>query len=320
MKLLHIISFCLIYAGTSLLAYSQSLSNLELGIKNNRRIGLVLGGGGAKAAAEIGVLKVLDSLNIRVDYIAGSSMGAVVGGLYASGYTAKQIESLFLEEEWLQLFNKNEMFSTTNFARTFWGRIRDDHFEEMLRERLKCSCFEETEIPFKCTASKIEDNTYLSELVLSEGPFLAKAIHASMSWPAPIVGYKPVDYLGMKLVDGGMLNNLPVDVIIENVDAIIAVDLEQKHRNGNEDEQSNTTNEQNIIYPWLVYWIINHPEKQKYHQNVAEAKKIGNVYINPDLTGYDIFSFDKRKMQEMIDLGVDAALKQIKDLLLFLIR
>lgn len=320
MKLLHTISLCLIYAGVSLVGYSQPLSNLKLVIKNNRRIGLVLGGGGAKAAAEIGVLKVLDSLDIRVDYIAGSSMGAVVGGLYASGYTAKQIESLFLEEEWLQLFNKNEMFSTTNFARTFWGRIRDDHFEEMLGERLKCSSFEETEIPFKCTASKIEDNTYLSELVLSEGPFLAKAIHASMSWPAPIVGYKPVDYLGMKLVDGGMLNNLPVDVISENVDAIIAVDLEQKHRNSDEDEQSNTTNELNIIYPWLINWIINHPERKKHQLNVEEAKKTGNIYINPDLSEYDIFSFDKRKMQLMIELGEADALKHIDKLMLLLIN
>lgn len=273
------------------------------------KIGLVLGGGGAKAAAEIGVLKVIDSLGIKVSSIAGSSMGSVVGGLYASGYTAKEIETIFLKEDWISLFDRDVMGQADG---RFLGRIDGDVFEERLYETLKCSSFEDTKIEFRCTATEIIEQKYLVPRVLSEGPMLAKAIHASMAWPAPIVGYKAVDYEGMSLVDGGMLNNLPVDVIIDDVDVVIAVDLEQ--RSHNDKDSYLQPFGLNMEGNWLTKWLRKHPDVNSRNRNIELAKREDNIYIKPDLGGYSILSFSKRDMREMIAFGELAAKKHIERL------
>ena len=91
------------------------------------KIGLALGGGGAKGAAEVGVLKVLDEAGIRVDYIAGTSIGSIVGGLYAAGYTANELDTLFQTQEWLALITdrkaslSNEPFKTVNGVTYIFG-------------------------------------------------------------------------------------------------------------------------------------------------------------------------------------------------------
>ena len=95
--------------------------------KRYKSTGIALGGGGAKAAAEIGVLEELETMGVHIDYIAGTSMGAVVGGLYAAGYSAKELREMWLKESWLRLFDKNRVCTLNDNNRTFFGVITNKH-------------------------------------------------------------------------------------------------------------------------------------------------------------------------------------------------
>ena len=163
------------------------------------KVGLVLGGGGAKGAAEIGVLKVIEEVGIPIDYIAGTSIGSIVGGMYAMGTRSRQLDSLFVNQDWLVLF--------TNNVREFLSKVtQQKHFNEL-------------EIPFRCVAADVYAN---EEVVMSEG-LLCDAMRASMSIPGV---FKPVIQGGRMLMDGGLLNNLPVDVVkAMGADVVIAIDL-----------------------------------------------------------------------------------------------
>ena len=298
------------------------------------RIGLVFGGGGAKAAAEIGVLKVLESLGIRVSLISGSSMGAVVGGLYAAGFSAEEIEELFLTEEWLALFDKDMIGASEGEGRTVFGLVKGEIFQEKLHDALKkktgvCK-LKDVKIPFRCTATNVVDDE-LEEYVFSvekdPNVDLALAIRASMTYPAPIVGFRHVVYDGKKLVDGGMLNNLPVDVIKDDVDVVIAIDLEQVRKNDRKGSILGNLGVGKIVNAklndfigvdlqlgWLLDWMESHPDTNKHNQNMREAKREGNIYMNPDLTGYSILRFETRHLKKMIEYGEMEANRHIDQL------
>lgn len=268
-------------------------------------VGLALGGGGAKAAAEIGVLKVLEEAGVRPDIIVGSSMGAVVGGLYAAGYSAAQLENLLMTEEWLSLFDKDKIGpSVEDEERTVFGVIRGESFENHLRDALRrkrCINIEDTKkinhIAFACTATSIVAEYSLSAYNLKSGD-MAKSMRASMTYPAPIVGFDPVPMNGMMLVDGGMLNNLPVNVVKEmGADIIIAVDLERDNKN---------ELKLDFVIPklgWLGNWLKSHPERPTHNINYNMA----DIKINPILKSYSILSFNEEDYRRMIELGEDAA-------------
>ena len=272
------------------------------------KVGVAFGGGGAKAAAEIGVLKAIEKSGLRIDYIAGSSMGAVVGGLYAAGYSAHELESLMTTEEWLSLFERNEIGVTAaGNDRTVFGLIKGDVFEDYLRKALKkkgCKTIGDTKkvnhIAFACTATNIVKKNDIAEVVLKQDDIdMARAIRASMTYPAPLVGYKPVSINGMRLVDGGMLNNLPVDVVKElGAEKVIAIDLERGQKN-----ERNLSLGNGLGLGWLVSWMIDHPDRNKRNRNLA----IADVKIRPDLLGYSILSFNEMKIRDMILLGEDEA-------------
>ena len=169
------------------------------------KVGLVLGGGGAKGAAEVGALKVIEELNIPIDYIAGTSIGAILGGLYATGYRAEQLDSLFRSGLWM----------TDNVLELLDRLTETDEWID----------FDELPIPFRCVAVDFDTQ---EEVVFRNG-HLATAMRASMAIPGI---YKPVLVDGKTLVDGGMVNNLPVDVVRDmGADIVIAIDLTQnKHK------------------------------------------------------------------------------------------
>ena len=286
----------------------------------HEKIGIVFGGGGAKAAAEIGVLKTIEKAGLRVDYVAGSSMGAVIGGLYAAGYSAREIEGLWMTEEWISLFDRNQIGVTVeDNERTIFGLIKGDIFEEKLRDVLAqkgCFLIEDTKkrtgIEFCCTATNIIEKKSLEEEDLSSGD-MAKAIRASLTYPAPIVGYKPVQYNGKNLVDGGMLNNLPVDVAkIMGAEKVIAIDLETRRRNNRKTSlnlsqllkmfRGKIPYESILGIHWLLDWLASHPDINKHNQNYEDA----DIKIHPDLLGYGILDFNERDFKEMIELGEDA--------------
>ena len=209
------------------------------------RIGLVLGGGGARGAAHIGVLQELERRRIPIDAIAGTSMGAVVGGLYASGRTPAELETLVKSIDWADAFVDDPNRRDLSFRRKQddadypaklelgvrdrslqipKGLIQGQKLQTILREQLlhvsAIDNFDELPTPFRAVASDMGSG---EPYVMSHGD-LALAVRASMSAPGI---FAPVVVDGRTLVDGGLVGNVPVAVIkAMDVDVVIAVDVE----------------------------------------------------------------------------------------------
>lgn len=290
-------------------------------------IGLALGGGGAKCASEVGALIAIDEANVPIDYIAGSSMGALVGGLYAAGYSGEEIKEMWLTEEWLKLFDRHAIGfihgeSGSELERNIFGVIDGYEFEERLRQVLRekgCETFQDLRIPFQCTATEVVDDEYLREYVFQSGD-VATAIRASLSFPAPIAGFPPVLYDGKQFIDGGTLNNLPVDVVKDmGAKYVIAIDLEMKqrhtiapimlnglklltHGNGIASRIGAATNS-----AWLAHWDIRASDmRHKRNWEMADVK-----IKNSRLRNYDILCFDRADIEQMIRDGKQAMKDQI---------
>jgi NTE family protein len=208
------------------------------------RVGLVLSGGGARGLAHVGVLKALEELRIPVDAIAGTSMGAVVGGLFASGMTADEIEQLMRGLDWSAAFRDRPARNTLNFRRKQddreflvrfplgmqagsirvpRGLIQGQRLTQTLRIQTMpvaaVEDFDELPTPFRAVAADLETG----ERVVLERGDLTSAMRASMSAPGV---FAPVEVDGRLLVDGGIVENLPVDVAKSmGVDIVIAVDV-----------------------------------------------------------------------------------------------
>ena len=209
------------------------------------RIGLVLGGGGARGAAHIGVLQELERQRIPIDAIAGTSMGAIVGGLYAAGKTPEDLETLVSTLDWAAALRDTPEREHLSFRRKLdderypikaeigvrdgelalpMGLIEGQDLALILREQTidvsLVDDFDELPIPFRAVATDIESG---EPHVMGDGD-LAMAIRASMSVPAV---FAPIVVDDRLLVDGGIVKNLPVDVMQDmGVDIIIAVDVE----------------------------------------------------------------------------------------------
>lgn len=207
------------------------------------RIGLVLGGGGAKGAAHIGVLKVLEEMRIPVDCIAGTSMGAIVGAAYATGLSAAEIEKVITAVEWKEILSsapreevplhrKSRDFAFTNGLEfglkdgnviAPGGLVPSHQIEGMFRRIVAGSDqvrdFDHLPIPFRSVATDLETG----EMVVFDKGDLAVAMRASMAVPA---AFAPVEHQGRLLVDGMLVRNLPVDVARSTcADVVIAVPL-----------------------------------------------------------------------------------------------
>ena len=238
------------------------------------KVALVLGGGGAKGASAVGVLKYMEKSGVPIDMVVGTSIGSIVGGLYAMGQTSEQLDSLFRTRAWANLFT---------------GSLMGDSIVRTLRDLTGGEVsFESLQKPFRCVAV---DMNRMKEVVLKEGD-LAQAMRASMAIP---VVFKPVKIGNMKLVDGGVLNNLPVDVAREmGADYVIAVDLTvNKHENNSSSLLS-----------------LLRPDLKKYQRNRKDA----DIYINPNLKGYGAEDFMPNKIAEMIDLGEKAGKASLKEM------
>jgi NTE family protein len=210
------------------------------------KIGLVLGGGGAKGAAHVGVLKVLEELRIPIDCIAGTSMGAIVGGMYASGMSPAEIEQFLISQDWSELFTDEPARKDIGFRRksedyhnlskiTFGyhgGRLRAARsifeaekigllFETILLPAAGIHDFDRLPISFRAVSADLETG----EMVVLGGGRLAEAVRASMSLPGI---FPPVEVGGRYLTDGGIVRNLPVDVVQSlGAEIIIAVNVQK---------------------------------------------------------------------------------------------
>ena len=276
--------------------------------KTRPKIGLVLSGGGAKGFAHIGVLKVLEQAGVKIDFIGGTSMGAVVGGLYASGYNATQIDSIFYNTDFDQLLQdyiprssksfyekrNDEMYAITlPFKKLKIGipiALSKGMYNYNLLSKLthnvrNITDFRKLPIPFLCVATDIEKG---EQVVLRNG-YLAQAMLASSAFPSL---FSPVEIDGKLLVDGGVVNNYPIDEIRKmGADIIIGVDVQDdlKDRNSLKDATR------------ILVQITN----LDMIKVMKDKIKLTDIYIKPDVSDYGVISFNQGR--EIIKKGEEAA-------------
>ena len=320
MKKYLLVFLMLICCGLSVMAQQQ-----DEGGKTRPKVGLVLGGGGAKGAAAIGILKELEREKIPVDYIAGTSIGAIIGGLYAQGYRADDLEKLFRSQNWLALLADRDTtlvgkvykeedgviyvfgFPVRRKADAdnntgFW-MLHGDHVYNFLDSLVSRSPVQrgtvKRAIPFSCVAFDIRRQ---QEIVLDTGS-LARNMRASMAIPG---AFKPVQIDTLMLVDGGMGNNLPVDVVRKmGADIVIAVDLQQRKR---DDYRSPFGFLKGL--GGILDWLAERPDIKKYNVNRTKA----DLYINPDLGSYGVTDFNAKAIKDILKIGEDTGILYRKQL------
>lgn len=280
------------------------------------RIGLVLGGGGARGAAHIGVLRELENLRVPIHAIAGTSMGAIVGGLYASGMTPAELEDLITSLDWKDSFQdtirrEHMLFRRKQDDEDFpmrievglrdgrlvlpEGLISGQKLSWILRERTlhvsDVSDFDELPTPFRAVASDIETG---EAYVMSRGD-LVLAMRASMSAPGI---FSPVHVDGRKLVDGGLTGNVPVGAIRDmDVDIIIAVDVEFPLY---EPEQLDSA----LAITAQMLTILIRKQTQRQVESLAES----DILIRPELGVFGSTEFEN--IAETVEPGAEATIAQ----------
>jgi NTE family protein len=281
--------------------FSSGIDAQEKVSSHRPTIGVVLGGGGAKGAAHIGVLRVLEELKVPIDYIAGTSMGAIVGGLYASGLSSDEVERLIISIDWKDVFSGNpdrkdidwrrkredyQIFSGLALGvrdgeiRVPKGLVKDQKvnilFEVLMLHTGEIDDFDKLPIPFRAVAADVETG----EMVVLKGGKLADAARASMS----VAGaFPPIELNGRVLIDGGIVRNLPVDIVREmGADIIICVDVGKP-----------LATREDLGGPLAV---MNQMLDIMMKKNVEEQiRTLGtkDVYINPELGELGSGDFDK---------------------------
>ena len=281
----------------------------------NPRVGLVLSGGGAKGLAHVGVLKTLDSLGVRVDYIAGTSMGAVVGALYASGYTGQQLDSIIRSTNFdLLISDKVPRNSKTFFERKnaekYILTLPFNKFKIQLPSSISrgqnvfnllskltlnvsgIDDFNKLPIPFYCIATDIQTG---QEVVLDHGN-LAQAIAASSALPTL---FQPVKLNNKLLMDGGIVNNFPIERLLsKNLDFIIGVDVQDDLL---QDDELNSVS--NIMLQINNFRAV---------EELKEKSKLSDIYIKPDVGDFSIISFGQGA--PIIEQGQKETLKFLEEL------
>ncbi|HRY63043.1 MAG TPA: patatin-like phospholipase family protein [Patescibacteria group bacterium] len=244
---------------------------------NNKKIGLALGSGGARGLAHIGVIKVLEANNIPIDFIAGASIGALIGSAYATHQDIKLIEKTFLEIEWKKILHLSSDLSIFS-----GGLVGGDRVKYFMESELRCAKeFSKLKIPFAAVATDMSTG---EDVFLTTGN-LIEAVRASISLPG---FFKPVEIAGRHLIDGGAVDPVPVD-LAKKIGAkfVIAVNLEERGcsylhaEKGSKNLYNNVYSAARIMQKRLATYssaaadILLSPEVGRYAwTQVSEAKKI----------------------------------------------
>lgn len=295
------------------------LLSCPLHVEGRKKVAVVLSGGGAKGVAHIRALKVIEDAGIPIDYVVGTSMGAIVGGLYSIGFTTTQLDTLVQEQDWkfllsdaterkeLTLANREEAeqyLLSAPFERrpqealsagVIKGRNLAILFSKLTEGYHDSIDFNQFPIPFACVAYNLVDG---KEVDFHSG-ILAEAIRASMSIPG---AFTPVRKGDMMLVDGGLANNYPVDVARQmGADYIIGVDVQDTLRSA----------DKLTTLPNVVGQIVNLMVENKYETNVHNS----DVHIKVDVSGYSSTSFTAAAIDTLLHRGEMAALAQWENLM-----
>ena len=260
------------------------------------KVGLVLSGGGAKGLAHIGVLKVIDSLGLKIDYVAGTSMGSIIGALYASGYSGKQLDSIFQAIDFDNIINDDLPRSSTTFSERdniekYAVKLPFNDFKIRLPSALSrgnntyslflklllhvntVDDFSKLPIPFFCIATNIETG---KQIILNKGN-LTQSIMASGALPTL---FQPVNINDDLLIDGGVVNNYPIDELrAKGMDIIIGVDV----------QDGLSLREELTSAPEVLFQINNF---KTIKDMISKVKKT-DIYIKPDIKDYNVISFDE---------------------------
>lgn len=283
--------------------------------KKDLKIGLVLSGGGAKGLAHIGALKVMEEAGIKIDFIGGTSMGAIVGALYASGYTATELDSIFRTTDFTNLIEDNLPRS----AKTFYEKEDSERYaitlpfdkfkitappafsggQNVYNELVKLlyhvkgiQQFDKLPIPFLCLATDVETG---DEVILTEG-YLPQAVMASGALPSL---FEPVKIGDRLLIDGGVVNNYPIQKVKEmGADIIIGVDVQHglRKRDG-------------LISATEILLQINN---YRTVLDMEEKSKLTDIYIKPEVSKFSVIDFNL--YDRIIESGTVAARKSYSDL------
>lgn len=325
--------------------------------KGRPKVGVVLSGGGAKGSAHIGALKVIEEMGIPVDFVTGTSMGSIIGGLYSLGYTPEEMDSIIRTVDWsiimsnnvtrsqlsyLDKQRKNKYLLTVPFNTAFSlektmetdRNVRTQTAEDMVNPSMSETSvfinslpagfisgnnvegllnslsvgyqdsidFDDLPIPYACVGTDIVTG---NEIVFRSGS-LAQAIRASMAIPGV---FAPIRIGDMVLVDGGLLNNFPVDICRQmGADIIIGVRVSSTKKSDPDKLNS---------LPEVLSQLMGVVTQRKSDDNIAGC----DIFIEPDISGFGAMSFDAKSVATLIQRGYDAAdmhrdeLRELKEML-----
>ena len=302
----------------------------SISVVQRPKVGLVLAGGGARGASFIGILKCLEELDIPVDYVVGSSMGSIVGGIYALGYSPDEMAEIISSLEWnkyvgnhidrsfystdlrerysTQLVNIpfnikgffKEGFIPTVFSELPIAYVNNKEIENLLNELSQgyqdSISFNSLPVPFACVATDIVAG---EEVVLRSGS-LPKAIRASMAIPGV---FSPVVINGKLLYDGGLINIFPSDALREmGADIIIGIEFSnEKYFFGN------TIPTASKLFDYIYNFVI-HPKRD-------ENKKLCDILIKPNTAEFGPFSFTPEAIDTLVGRGYQATYRSRDELL-----
>ena len=286
------------------------------------KVGVVLGGGGAKGASHIGVLKYIEEMGIPIDYVAGTSMGSIIGGLYALGYTPEEMTKLIATINWSEYIGNKidrssmsletrQRNSTTQLSIPFSHESLFDKdpntslisnlpsafvnnsslvnlFNDLCIGYQEEMDFNDLPIPFACVATDIATG---EEVVIRSGS-MPTAMRASMAIPGV---FSPVTIGDMVLVDGGLVNNFPADGLKEmGADIIIGVEVTNEKKITQKDIQS---------LPQLLGRLVVNSTQGKRKTN----RELCNVHIIPDVNGFGMLSFTPQAIDTLVGRGFKKA-------------
>jgi NTE family protein len=293
-----------------LLGFALSVQATEM----RPRIGLVLGGGGARGAAHIGVLEVLEKLRVPVDCVAGTSMGALVAGAYAAGLNPGTMRAEMARADWVDMFQDNPVYSELNYrnkelskrflpgsetgigsdgARYQTGVVAGQKiklfFNRLVRAQMGEPQIQSLPLPLSIIATDIGNG----ERVVFRDGSLTKAMRASMSVPGLMA---PVSHQGRKLVDGGLVDNVPIGEVRERCQAEVVIAVNVGSPLLQPDEVGSLLS--------VSAQMVNILTEQNVSQSLARLKP-DDIYIKPDLQG--IGAGDFQRNAETADRGRQAA-------------
>lgn len=262
--------------------FDRVVSMLKHGM-GEKKVGLALGGGAARGIAHVGVIKVLEEHGVKVHYVAGTSAGSLMGALYCAGHKWYEIREIAREINWGDLVQPG-LFSM--------GLVNPSKLEKMLQKLISNKTFDELKTPLRVVAVDLLSG----ELILFSEGSVARAVRASSSIPGI---FSPLEYDGKLLVDGGVKNNVPADIVKEmGADIVIAVDV-----NANALKPEGPEN----VFDVMMYSMrIMLDDEQRIADNA-------DFLIRPNLENFSYYNL--KNAEELIDLGEAAAREQIAQIL-----